>query len=97
MPLRYDAPTPAQLKHDINRGRSRDKVPGFDPSAAPLGTDDEAAGTPCSPEALAQARAHEHRGPARPSPEAMEPGYTARVWIWVAVMVAVVGAVFLLV
>jgi hypothetical protein len=31
----------------------------FDPAAAPLGTDEEAAGTPPSPEAVAQAYKHE--------------------------------------
>jgi hypothetical protein len=34
----------AQLKDDIDRGRAGDKVGGFDPAAAPLGTDDEAGG-----------------------------------------------------
>src|SRR4051794_38368583 len=53
------APTTAKLKHDINRGRGGDKVDGFDPAAAPLGTDEEAAGTPPSPEAVAQASKHE--------------------------------------
>ena len=33
-----------RLKAAIDSGRTRDKVPGFDPSAAPLGTDEEAAG-----------------------------------------------------
>lgn len=36
----------AQLQHDIDQGRLADKAPGFDPAAAPLGTDEEAAGTP---------------------------------------------------
>jgi hypothetical protein len=42
-------PEPAQtdrLRADIDRGRTGDKVPASDPSAAPLGTDDEAGGTP---------------------------------------------------
>ena len=30
----------------IDRGRTRDKIPGRDPSAAPLGTDAEASGMP---------------------------------------------------
>jgi hypothetical protein len=34
------------LREDIDRGITGDKVPGSDPAAAPLGTDDEAAGTP---------------------------------------------------
>ena len=34
----------AQAKGAIDSGRTGDKVPGFDPAAAPLGTDDEAGG-----------------------------------------------------
>jgi hypothetical protein len=45
--------TSAQLKADIDGGRTGDKVGGFDPGAAPLGTDDEAGGDPLSPEAIA--------------------------------------------
>lgn len=36
----------ARLKHAIDSGDTGDKVPGFDPAAAPLGTDAEAAGAP---------------------------------------------------
>ncbi|CAH1658664.1 MULTISPECIES: hypothetical protein [unclassified Chelatococcus] len=38
--------TSAQLKEGIDRGHAKDKVDFPDPAAAPLGTDDEAAGTP---------------------------------------------------
>jgi acetyl esterase/lipase len=55
------APTTAKLKHDINRGRAGDKVDAIDPAAAPLGTDDEAAGTPPSPAAVAIAHHNEVR------------------------------------
>ena len=48
--------TTEQLRADIDRGQTRDKVPFPDPAAAPLGTDAEAAGTPTSPEALASER-----------------------------------------
>lgn len=41
----------AQEKARIDRGAESDKVPGFDPGAAPLGTDEEAAGTPTRPRA----------------------------------------------
>lgn len=34
-----------QLRDDIDSGRTGDKVPVADPAAAPLGSDDEAAGT----------------------------------------------------
>lgn len=40
------AATVDQLRADIDSGRTGDKVPGRDLAAAPLGTDEEAAGTP---------------------------------------------------
>jgi hypothetical protein len=48
--------TVAQLKADIDAGRTGDKVANADPALSPLGTDDEAAGTPPGPEAVALAR-----------------------------------------
>jgi hypothetical protein len=43
---RADPPSAAgtRLKAAIDSGRTGDKVPGFDPAAAPLGTDEKAAG-----------------------------------------------------
>lgn len=41
--------TTDRLRHDIDRGRGGDKVDNIDPAAAPLGTDDEAAGKPPTP------------------------------------------------
>lgn len=35
----------AQVRGDIQKGMTGDKVPGFDPAAAPMETDAEAAGT----------------------------------------------------
>lgn len=40
------APTTDQIRHRIDSGAARDKVDHPDPAAAPLGTDDEAAGVP---------------------------------------------------
>ncbi len=51
--------TTAQLKDDIDSGRTGDKVRHFDPAAAALGTDDEAAGTPPSGAAVARERRQE--------------------------------------
>ena len=45
MPDKIDAGASARLRHAIDTGRTRDKAPGLDPAAAPLGTDDESAGT----------------------------------------------------
>lgn len=60
----------AQLKQDIDAGRTGDKTQGLDPAAAPLGTDDEAAGRPASPQTIERmrrletGRASVHRGAA---------------------------------
>lgn len=43
------SPNSQELKGAIDSGRTGDKVPFFDPAAAPLGTDDEAAGDPPRP------------------------------------------------
>jgi hypothetical protein len=51
--------TTDRLRKDIDRGRSGDKVGVVDPAAAPLGTDEEAAGTPVPAEAVAQAHHQE--------------------------------------
>lgn len=48
--------TPDQLRDDIDSGRTGDKVPGADPAAAPLGTDEEAAGTPLDPQTVERER-----------------------------------------
>lgn len=61
--------TSDQLRHDINSGLTGDKVNYFDPAAAPLGTDEEAAGTPPTPEEVHQARMAE-RSPPMESPGA---------------------------
>ena len=54
--------TTAQLRADIDSGRTGDKVAAGDPAAAPLGTDEEAAGTPVPAAAVAEARSNERTG-----------------------------------
>ena len=49
----------AMLKGDIDSGRTGDKVPVFDPGMAMLGTCEEAAGTPLTPEQIKLARQEE--------------------------------------
>ncbi len=51
----------SRLRDRIDRGGTGDKVAFSDPSAAPLGTDDEAAGTPPSREQVELAAAAEAR------------------------------------
>ncbi len=48
-----------QLRHDIDTGRTSDKVNASDPAVAPLGTDDEAAGTSLDPRVIAALREDE--------------------------------------
>jgi hypothetical protein len=55
-----DNPTVEMLRADIDSGRAGDKNPVFDPALAPLGADDEAAGTPASPFRVALAQAQEN-------------------------------------
>ena len=55
------APTSDQIRHSIDRGHGGDKVAAVDPAAAPLGTDEEAAGTPATAEERRQAAAAEVR------------------------------------
>lgn len=57
--------TPEQLRHDIDSGRTGDKAGGFDPAAAPLGADAEAAGNRTSPEDIAADRRRERSGARR--------------------------------
>ncbi len=79
------SPTTQQLKADINAGKTGDKVvEGFDPGLSTLGTDDEAAGSPNTPEQVALAQALEKRNapkaPAEQSANVSKPGLPA-VWI----------------
>jgi hypothetical protein len=48
--------TSDRLRDDIDHGRAGDKTDWSDPAAAPLGTDDEAAGFPPTAEQLQMAR-----------------------------------------
>jgi hypothetical protein len=48
--------TVERLRAEIDRGRARDKVAGLDPATAPLGTDEEAAGTPLTAQQVAETR-----------------------------------------
>lgn len=56
-----EAPTAAMLKADIDSGATGDKVEGFDPGMAMLGTCEEAGGHPLSPKDLAVARREERK------------------------------------
>jgi hypothetical protein len=51
----------SRLRADIDAGTTGDKTPGEDPAAAPLGTDEEAAGTPIDPALAEEVRRAERR------------------------------------
>jgi hypothetical protein len=79
-------PTSDQISTSISRGATGDKVDYPDPAAAPLGTDEEAAGTPLGPVALSQAQEYERR-PAfdeanLTASHRKQPGTQAMIWIW---------------
>ena len=93
---RAGSSTAAQLRQEIDSGRTRDKVAHSDPAAAPLGTDDEAAGNSPSAEQVSAARRQESTRVSDTSP-ADQPDRTAAggrfVWLIVAVVIicALVG------
>jgi hypothetical protein len=57
--------TISQLRDDIDAGRTGDKIDWPDPAAVPLGTDEEAAGTPPDPWAVETARRLEGSRPCK--------------------------------
>lgn len=92
--------TVAQLKDDIDSGRTGDKVNFPDLATVPLGVDDEAGGAPNTPEQVHMARQQENTRPldapgtdkgANPANAARgEPGFD-RTSYWVGVAVAAIG------
>jgi hypothetical protein len=64
--------TTDRLRHEIDQGRSGEKVAFPDPAASPLGTDDEAAGTPAGPADVRLAAAAEIRQPGIDAPAATD-------------------------
>jgi hypothetical protein len=91
-----EPPTLDRFRDDIDRGLEADKVPGFDPAAAPLGTDAEAGGFPPTRwerEVEAQSgRAHTHAA----HTQASKRSGSSR-WVWIAcllvLLLLVVGVV----
>lgn len=84
-----ERPTTAMLKGDIDSGRTGDKVPHYDPGLSQLGTDDEAAGRPPSPERIAAARASEA---ARPGVRALADPHGRRGWVMPAFVAFIAAA-----
>src|SRR3954470_4851408 len=87
-------PTTAHPKGDIDSGRTGDKVGVFDPALAPLGTDDEAAGAPPSPEQVEAARRKERTAsPSDSNPNAPQRGPGVALYGFVA-FIALVALAF---
>ena len=81
-----------QLRNDIDQGRTGNKVRFPDPAAAPLGTDEEAAGTPIDPKVIAQVRQREAKM-ARPTDaqRSTEGGTKRDVSVWFAAVGAMLA------
>lgn len=78
-----------QLRIAIDSGRSGDKVDAVDPAAAPLGTDDEAAGTPPTRAAIRQSAQHEiYSRPSQPKQRMTGLGHA---W-WLVFVFGLMGA-----
>ncbi len=78
------SPTSDRLRHEISRGKVGDKVDHPDPAAAPLGTDDEAAGMSPTPEERRMAAA------TAPSDRQEKEAAVGAGSIYVAIVVAIV-------
>jgi hypothetical protein len=76
-----------RLRHDIDTGRTGDKVSWPDPAAAPLGTDEEAAGTPLHATLVETARAEETRRP-HGDPHSKRSGVGFAWWLGVFALLA---------
>jgi hypothetical protein len=72
--------TTEQLRDDIDHGRTGDKIDAPDPAVAPLGTDEEAAGTPPDPCAVEAARTIELSRPCKSIP----PSGVGGAWLLIA-------------
>jgi hypothetical protein len=84
-----------QLRDDIDRGRTGEKVNFSDPAAAPLGTDEEAAGTPLDATVVAMVRDRElAKAPDRPKDEAQSSDDSQNPGRGVVPVLAIIAALF---
>jgi hypothetical protein len=81
--------TTSRLREDIDHGAGADKIDYPDPSAAPLGTDDEAAGLP--PSAARVALASRQKLSDRPPDIRRPPEGAMRLEIWILITVVMLA------
>ncbi len=85
--------TTEQLRIAIDRGHGGDKVDAVDPAAAPLGTDDEAGGTPNTRAQVRLAAKHEiHARPTQREQQTTGPGHA---W-WLIGLIALLAIAIIL-
>jgi hypothetical protein len=94
MDPRADSPTVDQIRHAIDQGRGADKVAFPDPATVPLGTDEEAGGTPPSAAERAQAARHEV-GDHHPAPDRAKNPRASISSTWLGIGVGALAAVAL--
>lgn len=93
-PPRTDPPTVDRLRADLDQGRTGEKMRHPDPAAAPLGSDDEAAGDPPTAEQRRLERENRKRGEA---PDREEPGSVLLyALLIVGIALVIIGALALL-
>ena len=80
-------PTTEQLRRDIDKGRAGSKADYPDPAAAPLGTDDEAAGSPPAAAEIAIARKQEVEGAPKTSQQQLD----TSAYLYAGIMITIVG------
>jgi hypothetical protein len=68
-PFNRRGSTTEQLRHDIDSGLTGEKNDWPDPAAVPLGTDEEAAGTPLDPLLIHEVRRQERRRSSAKAPD----------------------------
>ena len=89
------APTTDRMRKRIDNGETGDKVGFPDPAAAPMGTDDEAAGRPADARRRAQS-AQQAKHPHNTSTGNRLGDSTALICVAVALTILLVAAAFLL-
>jgi hypothetical protein len=87
---RKEPPTVDRIREDIDKGSTFEKVPYPDPAAAPMGTDDEAAGnTPSRMERTIEAEARHDPVPVERKRQAPVALYALLIMVAVVMVIAV--------